>query len=137
MRSPLKLLRGGRMRRALPFVLLALAAWVFVARAAALALIVTAELPRADAGVALDNIGDIRLSLAARALDFPARVRGERRARRHRAGRAGRTDADARYLVAQPARLADGRGRVREVGLLLAAISLTERLPSQTPQAQR
>ena len=41
------------MRRALPFVLLALAAWVFVARAAALALIVTAELPRADAVVAL------------------------------------------------------------------------------------
>ena len=53
MRSPLKLLRGERVRRALPFALLALAAWAFVARAAAEALIVTAELPRADAVVAL------------------------------------------------------------------------------------
>jgi uncharacterized SAM-binding protein YcdF (DUF218 family) len=53
MRSPLKLSRGERVRRVLPFALLALAAWAFVARAAALALIVTAELPRADAVVAL------------------------------------------------------------------------------------
>jgi uncharacterized SAM-binding protein YcdF (DUF218 family) len=53
MRNPLKILRREQARRALPFALVALAAWAFVARAAAEALIVTAELPRADAVVAL------------------------------------------------------------------------------------
>lgn len=53
MRSPLEILRRVRVRRALPFVLLALAAWPFVARGAAEALIVSAELPRADAVVVL------------------------------------------------------------------------------------
>ena len=53
MRASLQTLRASRARRALPLVVVALAAWVVVARSAAEALVVSEELERADAIVVL------------------------------------------------------------------------------------